>query len=108
MYNPYNPGTEAVSSKRCARRVIELTNPQNLDLQYTVGLATGVPAYFISVGPNSYDGTGGFLDTANYVLSTLSDAYVMTTSYNLNEGYVSPNVYRCVSLHTMFTLPSLS
>lgn len=96
MYNPYKPGTEAVRAIRCVR-VSDLILLQNLDLQYTVGLATGVPAYFISVGPQSYDGTGGFLDTANYVLSNLSDAYVMTTSYDVNEGYISPYVYGCVS-----------
>lgn len=108
MYNPYKPGLEAVRPTRHVR-VVELTlDPQNLDLQYTVGLATGVPAYFISVGPNSYDGTGGFLDTAIYVLSNLSDAYVMTTSYNVNEGYISPYVYRCVALHGMISLQSLN
>ena len=65
-------------------------------MQYTVGLATGVPVYFISVGENTDDGVFGFLDTANYVLSDLSDAYVMTTSYGSDESDISTDVFRCV------------
>lgn len=72
--------------------------PQNLDVQYTIGLATGVPVDFISVGIYSYDGVGGFLDTANYVLSEDSSAYVMTTSYNADEENISADVYRWVCL----------
>ncbi|EPS94692.1 hypothetical protein FOMPIDRAFT_1054842 [Fomitopsis schrenkii] len=37
----------------------------NLDVEYTIGLATGVPVYFISVGDDGNDGVFGFLDTAN-------------------------------------------
>ncbi|KAH9830915.1 family S53 protease-like protein [Rhodofomes roseus] len=65
----------------------------NLDVQYTVGLATGVPVYFISVGENANDGVFGFLDTVNYVLSNLSDAYVVTTSYGSNEADISTGVF---------------
>jgi len=75
-YDPTDPGDEA-----------------DLDVQYTVGLATGVPVYFISVGENANDGVFGFLDTANYVLSNLSDAYVMTTSYGSNENEISADVF---------------
>ena len=71
---------------------------QDLDVQYTVGLATGVPVYFISVGEDADDGVYGFLDTANYVLSDLSDAYVMTTSYGSDESYISTDVFRCVCM----------
>ncbi|EPT01829.1 hypothetical protein FOMPIDRAFT_93538 [Fomitopsis schrenkii] len=74
-YDPSNPGDEA-----------------NLDVQYTVGLATGIPVNFISVGEDANgDGVGGFLDTANYVLSDQSSAYVVTTSYGGDESAVSPH-----------------
>ncbi|EPT01818.1 hypothetical protein FOMPIDRAFT_1048413 [Fomitopsis schrenkii] len=75
-YDPSNPGDEA-----------------NLDVQYTVGLATGIPVTFISVGDDTNDGTDGFLDTANYVLSEESSAYVVTTSYNNDESAISSNVF---------------
>ncbi|KAF9049212.1 family S53 protease [Hymenopellis radicata] len=42
---------------------------QNLDIQYTVGVATGVPVTFVSVGRQSSDGVGGFLDVFNVLIS---------------------------------------
>lgn len=77
---------------------------QNLDVQYTVGLATGVPVYFISVGESANDGVYGFLDSANYVLSNLSDAYVMTTSYGSDESYISTGVFTCVCMLRSFCI----
>ncbi|KAF9816777.1 hypothetical protein IEO21_03857 [Rhodonia placenta] len=63
----------------------------NLDIQYTLGLATGVPTTFISVGGNwSTDGfLGSLLDTANYLLSQDSPPQVVSTSYGLDEKLVS-------------------
>lgn len=66
---------------------------QDLDVEYTVGVATGANVYFLSVGDSS-DGVFGFLDTATAVLDTWSDAYVMTTSYGSNEEYISSDVFR--------------
>lgn len=66
---------------------------QDLDVEYTVGVATGANVYFLSVGDSS-DGIFGFLDTATAVLDTWSDAYVMTTSYGSNEEYISSDVFR--------------
>ena len=63
-------------------------------MQYTVGLATGVPVNFISVGDSATsDGALGYLNTADYVMSDKSNAYVMTTSYGRDESDVSPGVY---------------
>jgi tripeptidyl-peptidase I len=40
----------------------------DLDVEYTIGLATGVPVSFLSVGDDYQDGDlDGFLDTVNYV-----------------------------------------
>ncbi|EEB87142.1 hypothetical protein MPER_15631, partial [Moniliophthora perniciosa FA553] len=43
----------------------------NLDIQYTVGVATGVPVTFLSVGLDNSDGVSGFLDV--YEQLTASD-----------------------------------
>lgn len=53
---------------------------QNLDIQYTVGLATNVPTTFITVGANTQDGPDdGFLDTINALLNETSPPLVLTT-----------------------------
>ncbi|KZT64349.1 subtilisin-like protein [Daedalea quercina L-15889] len=54
----------------------------DLDIEYTVGIATGVPVTFISVGESNNDGDlDGFLDTINYLLDQDSPPQVITTSY---------------------------
>ncbi|CCM00840.1 uncharacterized protein FIBRA_02882 [Fibroporia radiculosa] len=54
----------------------------DLDTQYTVGIATGVPVIFLSVGDDYHDGDlGGFLDTIDYLLNEDTPPYTMTTSY---------------------------
>ena len=97
-YDPSDPGDEAVRLVVCTRGIQLTCFRQDLDVQYTVGLATGVPVYFISVGEDTDDGVFGFLDTANYVLSDLSSAYVMTTSYGSDESDISTAVFRCVCM----------
>ncbi|KDR69079.1 hypothetical protein GALMADRAFT_104369 [Galerina marginata CBS 339.88] len=62
----------------------------NLDIQYTVGLATQVPTVFISVGDSFEDGAlEGFLDIINYLLAQDSPPTVLTTSYGQNENTIS-------------------
>lgn len=62
----------------------------DLDIQYTVGVATGVPTTFISVGELNKDGSlGGFLDIINFLLGETSPPQVLTTSYGQNENTVS-------------------
>ena len=62
---------------------------QNLDIQYTIGLATDVPTTFISVGNNSDPTEDEFADvliyTALYMVALPSPPQVMTTSYGGNE-----------------------
>ncbi|KZP29427.1 hypothetical protein FIBSPDRAFT_1038818 [Athelia psychrophila] len=80
------------------------TNPQNvseagveadLDMQYTIGLASGVPVTFVSVGPNLTEITSlddffiALQNEANYLLSLETPPTVLTSSYSLNEGYVT-------------------
>jgi hypothetical protein len=69
---------------------------KNIDIQYTVGVATGVPVVFISVGETNNDGNlFGFLDIVNFLLGESSRPQVMTTSYGENEAdlSVSDSVY---------------
>ncbi|ETW85061.1 serine protease S53 [Heterobasidion irregulare TC 32-1] len=61
----------------------------DLDTQYTIGVASGVPTVFISVGDNTNDGVFGFLDIINFLLSETSPPQVLTTSYGADESDVS-------------------
>ncbi|KAI0810809.1 family S53 protease [Irpex lacteus] len=62
----------------------------NLDIQYTVGIASGVPTTFISVGDNFQDGDlEGFLDIINFLLNESNPPQVLTTSYGQNENTIS-------------------
>lgn len=63
----------------------------DIDIEYTVGVATNVPTTFISCGSNIRDSVGGFLDWANFVAGLASPPQVVTTSYGENENVVSPN-----------------
>ncbi|KAJ6450110.1 family S53 protease [Mycena sanguinolenta] len=65
----------------------------NLDIQYTVGIATGVPVVFVSVGDNFQDGDlGGFLDIVNFLSDEDDVPNVMTTSYGENETDLSKSL----------------
>ncbi|THU96529.1 family S53 protease [Dendrothele bispora CBS 962.96] len=57
----------------------------NLDIQYTVGIATGVPTVFITVGNNNSDSIGGFLDVINALNAEYAPPQVWTTSYGFDE-----------------------
>ncbi|KAJ7826630.1 peptidase S8/S53 domain-containing protein, partial [Mycena leptocephala] len=67
------------------------SNPQNrsqagveadLDTQYTIGIATGVPVIFISAGDDNPDGLNGFLDMILLLISDPNRPSVLTTSYS--------------------------
>ncbi|THH10648.1 hypothetical protein EW146_g8306 [Bondarzewia mesenterica] len=60
----------------------------DLDTQYTIGIASGVPTVFISVGDNTNDGVFGFLDIINFLLSESNPPHVLTTSYGANENEI--------------------
>ncbi|KAJ7682849.1 family S53 protease [Mycena rosella] len=62
----------------------------NLDIQYTVGIATGVPVFFVSVGESFQDGDlEGFLDIVNFLSDEDDVPQVMSTSYGENETDMS-------------------
>ncbi|KAI0718420.1 subtilisin-like protein [Cerioporus squamosus] len=61
-----------------------------LDIQYTVGLATNVPVDYIMVGVKwKDDGLNGFLDEVNHVLSMENPPQVLSTSYGYAESSMS-------------------
>ena len=74
---------------------------QNLDIQYTVGVASKVPVTFISVGENNQDGVDGFLDIINSLIKLDSPPLVLTTSFGFNElGFVNePELASYVTLY---------
>ncbi|KAI0646040.1 subtilisin-like protein [Trametes meyenii] len=54
----------------------------NLDIQYTVGVATGVPIVYVFVGTQNQDGAfRGWLDEVNHLLAEEDPPQVMTTSW---------------------------
>ncbi|KAJ6554608.1 family S53 protease [Mycena capillaripes] len=65
----------------------------NLDIQYTVGLATGVPVSFISVGQSNIN---GFIDLNTYILNQPKPPTVVSLSYGFNENQLSPAVQNTV------------
>ncbi|KAF9373094.1 hypothetical protein CPB97_000811 [Podila verticillata] len=58
----------------------------NLDIQYTAGLATGVPTVFISSGQANMN---GFINIANFLLQQATPPTVLSISYGFNENVVS-------------------
>ncbi|KAJ7612282.1 family S53 protease [Roridomyces roridus] len=67
--------------------IFEAGDEANLDIQYTVGVASGVPVTFISVGNNTQDGVSGFIDIVNAILTMPvgKRPTVLSTSYGFNE-----------------------
>ncbi|KIK70212.1 hypothetical protein GYMLUDRAFT_80188 [Collybiopsis luxurians FD-317 M1] len=70
--NPQGPGNAGIEA--------------NLDIQYTVGVATGVPVTFISVGRND---SIAFLDLIDSINQQDSPPHVLTTSYGFNENDIT-------------------
>ena len=72
--------------------------PQNLDIQYTVGVATGVPVVYVFVGEQNQDGEyDGWLDEVNYLLAQENPPQVMTSSWGAyEESQYSQPVTECV------------
>ncbi|KAH9929420.1 family S53 protease-like protein [Fomitopsis serialis] len=86
-WDPSQPGDEAACLDCILPKIADL------DVEYTVGVATNAEVYFLSVGSDTDDGVFGFLDTATAVLDSWSDTYVMTTSYGSNEDSISTDVF---------------
>lgn len=63
----------------------------DLDIQYTVGLATGVPTTFVATGPSNYTTLDiwfqSLLDEANYLVEMDDPPTVLSTSYGEDEDF---------------------
>ncbi|KAJ7212548.1 family S53 protease-like protein [Mycena pura] len=62
----------------------------NLDMEYTVGIATGVPATFLSVGGGDFP--TALLDTTTFLDGLENPPSVMTTSYGTGELFVGSSL----------------
>ena len=72
-----------------------------MDIQYTVGVATGVPTVFISVGDTNHDGVAGFLDVVNHLVDKFDPPHVFTSSYGFNEDVFTFSLAKSVILPLM-------
>ena len=73
---------------------------QELDIQYTVGLATKVPVDYVMVGLKwNDDGLNGYLDEVNHLLSLEHPPQVLTTSYGYAEDSMPFNLTEYVTSH---------
>ncbi|KAF7358649.1 Family S53 protease-like protein [Mycena sanguinolenta] len=61
----------------------DVSDEANLDIQYTAGLATGVPLQFLSVGGEDF--ATALLDTATFIDGLVDPPTVVSTSYSENE-----------------------
>ncbi|KAF9269853.1 family S53 protease [Marasmius fiardii PR-910] len=64
----------------------------NLDIQYTVGIATDVPVTFITVGDQNNDDVAGFLDVINVLIAEDNPPPVLSTSYGFDETDLGPEL----------------
>ncbi|OCH90803.1 family S53 protease [Obba rivulosa] len=72
----------------------------NLDIQYTVGIATNVSNIFLTVGGDPLDGFTAFMNFVEFLLSELDPPQVVSVSYGFDE-VVWPQSYAfpmCTSL----------
>ncbi|KAI0055948.1 family S53 protease [Artomyces pyxidatus] len=85
---------ESVDGGQNSQNISQAGVEADFDIQYSIGLASGVPVTFISVGPaNSSESNADFVaslqDIMLFLLGQKSPPNVLTTSYGLNEADVS-------------------
>lgn len=71
----------------------------NLDVQYTVGIASGVPVTYLSIGPNTvFNGFTDFLlNETHYLLAQSKVPTTLTTSYGVDETGWTPKLVEYAS-----------
>ncbi|KAI0294255.1 subtilisin-like protein [Multifurca ochricompacta] len=91
---PLNGGTE---SQVLSQAGVEA----DLDIQYTIGVASGLPTTFFSVGSNGADGAYDFVYIANFFAEGTYLPQVFTTSYGFNEpNFPQPLAVRLCNAYT--------
>jgi tripeptidyl-peptidase-1 len=73
-----------------------LTSIQAQDIQYAIGLTTGVPVTFISTGTQKNDDFVELLDQANYLLSLEHPPQTILNNVAGMEGEVTAQIAKCV------------
>lgn len=63
----------------------------DLDVEYTIGLATGVPITFLSTAGNEQFSVA-LANSVSYIAGLESPPTVMTTSYGTNEDQFTPSL----------------
>jgi tripeptidyl-peptidase-1 len=90
---PAGSGVQSViAHSYCLARIAEYTTYQTADIQYTVGLATGVPVDFVSTGPlaNDVDIFAAYLTQADYLLSLTDPPQMVLHAFADLESDTSP------------------
>ncbi|KAJ7613070.1 family S53 protease [Roridomyces roridus] len=72
--------------------IFDAGDEANLDVQYSLSLATGVPVNFYSVGISTNDDVEGFIDVVNFILAADKRPTVFSTSYGFSESNMPINL----------------
>ncbi|KAJ4490304.1 subtilisin-like protein [Lentinula aciculospora] len=76
--------TQLLDDATNSQNISDAGTEANLDIQYTVGMANGIPVTFVDIGNSNHDGDdGGFLDIVNDLLAESNPPLVLTTSYGI-------------------------
>src|ERR1700761_4491868 len=96
-----NPTTtftlEEINGGQDPQNATDTGDEANLDIEYTVGIATDVPVTFLSVGGDletSTDFGNALLDTTIFLHQTTQPPSVVTTSYSGTESDFDPGLVR--------------
>ncbi|KAI0052390.1 family S53 protease [Auriscalpium vulgare] len=81
---------QSIDGGENSQNISEAGAEADLDVQYTIGVASDVPVTFISVGSDFQDGDlDGSLDIVNFLLSQDNPPQVLSTSYAQDEYTLS-------------------
>jgi tripeptidyl-peptidase-1 len=73
-----------------------VTSSQAQDVQYAIGLTTGVPVTFISTGTQKNGDLLELLDQAHYLLSLEHPPQTVLNNVAGMDGEVAPQIAKCV------------
>nr|GAT61289.1 family S53 protease-like protein [Mycena chlorophos] len=103
QFNPALAGTrfdvQSVDNGTNSQLLFDAGIEADLDIEYTTGIAGGVPVTFVTVGDSNTDDVDGFIDIVTAIMNTTASIRptVLTTSYGFNENDVGPilNMLMC-------------
>ncbi|KAI0055947.1 family S53 protease [Artomyces pyxidatus] len=85
---------QSVDNGKADQNISQAGREADLDIQYTVGVASGVPVTFITVGPSETIETpnefiASLQNLMTFLLGERNPPTVLTTSYGLDEVFIS-------------------